>query len=72
MTADGENTAITGQAQGTFVLSGGTPVQPPSPTAHGVVVPLTPAQATAGPRTSATYVVQVTNVGSADDTSAWP
>jgi uncharacterized membrane protein len=45
----------------------GTPVPPADPVAHGVVVALTPAQATAGQGDTVSYVVQVTNTGSADD-----
>ena len=40
----------------------------PDPEAHGVVVSLSPTQASAGQGTPANYVVQVTNTGSADDT----
>jgi len=50
---------------GDLILAG-TPTIDPA--AHGVVLTLTPAQATAGQGTAASYVVQLTNTGSADDT----
>ncbi len=53
-------------SQADLVLSG-TPVLPDS-ASHGIVVSITPAQATAGIGTSATYVLQLTNTGSADGT----
>jgi uncharacterized repeat protein (TIGR01451 family) len=54
-------------AQGTLTLAG-QPVIQPYLQAHGVVATLTPAQATAGQGTSATYTVRLINTGSADDT----
>ena len=51
---------------GDLILAGQPPVLDPD--AHGVVVTLTPISATAGQGSSATYVVQLTNTGSADDT----
>ena len=45
----------------------GQPVSTPDLTAHGVVLSLSPAQGSIGQNTSASYVVQVTNTGSADD-----
>jgi uncharacterized membrane protein len=65
VTADA-GTGFTASVQGTLTLAG-TPVLP-DPEAHGVVVTLTPASASAGQGTSATYIVQITNTGSADDT----
>ena len=59
--------AASGTATATLVIAG-APVVQPDTTAHGVVVSLTPAQATAGQGTSAQYVVQLSNTGSADDT----
>jgi hypothetical protein len=53
--------------QGDLILAGQPPA-PPDIEAHGVVVTLTPAQASAGQGTAARYLVQVTNTGSADDT----
>jgi uncharacterized membrane protein/sugar lactone lactonase YvrE len=57
-----------GSVAGDLILAGQPP--PVDGQAHGVVVALTPAQATAGLGTAATYTVQVTNTGSADDTFA--
>ncbi len=61
------NTGVAGYAQGTLDVVG-TPVLPPSPIAQGIVVNVTPVQATAGINTTATYEVQLTNVGTDDDT----
>ena len=59
---------VIGSVAGTLVLAG-APVLPPSdPDSHGIVVSLTPTQATAGQGTSVQYVVQLTNTGSTDDT----
>jgi uncharacterized membrane protein len=65
VTAD-DGKGATGYVQGDLLLAG----QPPAvdPQSHGVVVTLTPTQASAGQGTSATYTVQVTNTGSAEDT----
>jgi len=52
---------------GTLTLAG-MPAVLPQTGAQGVVADLTPAQATAGQGTQASYVVQLTNTGSADDT----
>jgi len=65
VTASGDNGA-TASVQGDLVLQGRP--APPDPDSHGIVALLTPAQATAGQGTSAYYVVQLTNTGSADDT----
>jgi uncharacterized membrane protein len=56
-----------GTATGNLTLAG-APVLPADPDAHGVVLTLTPATASAGQGTAATYTVQVTNTGSTDDT----
>lgn len=61
-------TGATGSVQGTLTLAG-APVLP-DPEAHGVVVSLMPAQATAGQGTRGNYVVRVTNTGSAGETFA--
>ena len=63
------DTGYTGIVQGTLTLAGPPAVQP-DPEAHGVVVSLTPAEASAGQGTAARYVLQLTNTGSADDTFA--
>ncbi len=55
-----------GSAASSLTIAG-QPVIQPDPEAHGVVVSLTPARAVAGQGTSASYVIQLTNVGSADD-----
>ncbi len=60
------NNGASGSVLGNLVLQG-QPV-PPDPESHGIVVALTPAQASAGQATPANYVVQLTNTGSADDT----
>ena len=65
--ADSTGNGVQGTAQATLVLAG-TPVLQPQPDAHGIVAKLTPTKATAGQGTSAQYVVQLTNTGSADDT----
>jgi len=62
----GDSTGATGSVSGDLVLQG-EPV-PPDPNSHGIVAAITPAQATAGQGTSARFVVQLTNTGSADDT----
>ena len=56
----------TASVQGDLVLQG--QATPPDLNSHGIVAILTPATATAGQGTSAQYVVQLTNTGSADDT----
>jgi uncharacterized membrane protein len=56
----------TGSVQGDLVLQGKP--TPPDSKSHGIVLSLIPATATAGQGTSAQYVVQLTNTGSADDT----
>jgi hypothetical protein len=53
--------------QGTLTLVG-EPLNRPDPQARAVVLALTPASATAGQGTSATYLVRVTNTGSLTDT----
>ena len=45
----------------------GQPIPAADLTARGVVLSLSPSQGTIGQNTSAAYVIQVTNVGSADD-----
>ena len=65
VTATGDNGA-TSSVSGDLVLQG-QPVLPDT-NSHGVVVTLVPTEATAGQGTSASYVVEVTNTGSADDT----
>ena len=65
ITANGGNGAVA-SVLGDLVLQG-QPVLP-DPDSHGIVATLTPTQATAGQGTSAQYVVQLTNTGSADDT----
>lgn len=57
---------VTSSVQGSLTLSG-SPVMP-DPESHGVVVTLTPTNATAGPGTTAVYVVRVTNTGSTTET----
>ena len=52
---------------GSSLTIAGQPVIQPDTTLTGVVVSLTPARAVAGRGTSARYVVQLTNVGSTDD-----
>jgi uncharacterized membrane protein/transglutaminase-like putative cysteine protease len=54
-----------GSVQGDLVVAG----QPesPDPNSHGIAVALSPGQASAGQGTSAVYVVELTNTGSADD-----
>src|SRR5262249_23630775 len=65
VTAVGDNGAMA-SVQGNLTLSGAPVV--PDPASHGVVVTLTPAQATAGQGTPAHFVLRVTNTGSATDT----
>ncbi len=55
-----------GSASSSLVIAG-PPVVTPDSSAHGVVVTISPTRAVAGQGTSATYVVQLTNVGSLDD-----
>lgn len=50
---------------GDFVLKGQP--APPDPESHGIVAKITPTKSTAGQGTSAQFVVQLTNSGSADD-----
>jgi large repetitive protein len=64
ITANGGNGSLA-SVEGDLVLQG-QPVLP-DPESHGIVATLTPTQATAGQGTSAQYVVQLTNTGSADD-----
>jgi transglutaminase-like putative cysteine protease/uncharacterized membrane protein len=64
ITAVGDNGAI-GSVQADLVLQG-LPVQP-DPQSHGIVVSITPTQATAGQGTSARYTVRLTNTGSASE-----
>ena len=45
----------------------GQPIPTADLTAHGVVLSLSPSQGTIGQNTSASYMIQVTNVGSADE-----
>jgi transglutaminase-like putative cysteine protease/uncharacterized membrane protein len=66
VTADSAGAA--GSVIGDVVLAG-APVAV-DPQSHGVVVGLAPAAASAGPGTSAVYVVRVTNTGSATTTFA--
>ncbi len=63
--ANGDDGAIAA-VSGDLALQGQPAV--PDPNSHGIVATLTPTQATAGQGTSARYVVQLTNTGSADDT----
>ncbi len=56
-----------GSATASFTLAG-QPVLVPDDQSHGIVASITPTQATAGQGTSAQYVVQLTNTGSAEDT----
>jgi len=63
--ANGDNGAVA-SVLGELILQG-QPVLP-DPQSHGIVATLTPSQATVGQGTSAQYVVQLTNTGSADDT----
>ncbi len=67
VTASGNNGAD-GSVQGDLVLQGQP--TPPDTQSHGVVATLTPAQATAGEGTAASFTVAVTNTGSATDTFA--
>jgi uncharacterized membrane protein len=64
VSASGNNEAQA-SVGGDLVLQG-TPA-PLDPESHGIVPTLTPSQATAGQGTSASYVVQLTNTGSADE-----
>jgi hypothetical protein len=64
VTAQGNNGAED-SVSGSLTVAGTTV---PDPASHGVVVSLTPAQATAGQGTSAGFVVRVTNAGSATET----
>ncbi len=57
---------IHGSASASLTLAG-PPVLVPDSQSHGIVAALAPAQSTAGQGTSASYVVQLTNTGSADD-----
>ena len=52
------------RTDGTLVVAG-TPLEPASTTAYGVVVAITPASAVADPGTTVNYTIQVTNTGSA-------
>jgi Ca2+-binding RTX toxin-like protein len=65
-------TATTGgvasSVAGTLTLLGDPLLPTADPEAHGVVVSLSPASATAGQGTPASYVARVTNTGSATDT----
>jgi uncharacterized repeat protein (TIGR01451 family) len=63
------DTGYTGTVQGMLTLAG-TPAVQPDLEARGVVLGLTPASASAGQGTSATFTIQVTNTGSATDTFA--
>ncbi len=65
MTAS-DASGASGSATASLTLAG-QPVLVPDPQSHGIVAALTPAQATAGQGTSTSYVVQLTNTGSADD-----
>jgi uncharacterized repeat protein (TIGR01451 family) len=65
VSASGNNGAMA-SVRGDLILQG-QPV-PPDPQSHGIVASLSPAQATAGQGTSAQFIVQLTNTGSADDT----
>jgi hypothetical protein len=67
VSAQGDNGAVA-SVQGDLVLQGQAAA--PDPESHGIVATLTPAQATVGQGTSARYVVQLINTGSADDTFA--
>jgi uncharacterized membrane protein len=60
------STGATGSVNGTLTLAGQP--APPDPEAHGIVVSLSPTQAGAGQGTPTSYVVRVTNAGSAVDT----
>jgi len=68
VTADGDDGSAA-SVSGNLVVQG-QPTSEPDPNSHGIVATLTPSQATAGQGTSAQYVVQLTNTGSADDTFA--
>jgi uncharacterized membrane protein len=63
----GSAAVATDTAQGTLTLAG-QPADQSYLQAHGVVATLTPAKASAGQGTSATYTVQLVNTGSADET----
>jgi uncharacterized membrane protein len=63
------DTGFVGTVQGMLTLAGPSAIQP-DPQAHGVVIDLTPASASAGQGTPAQYVLQVTNTGSVEDTFA--
>ncbi len=64
VSANGDNGAAA-SVQGDLILQG-QPV-PPDPQSHGIVATLTQTRPTAGQGTSAQYVVQLTNTGSAED-----
>jgi hypothetical protein len=57
--------AIAGSVSATLEVAGAAVFPPPMPTAAGVVVELTPSQATGGQGTAAFFVARVTNTGSA-------
>ncbi len=63
--ASGNNGSMA-SVEGDLVLEGQAVT--PDPNSHGIVAALTPSTVTAGQATSAQYVVQLTNTGSADDT----
>ncbi len=59
-------TGAVGTAAGTLSVAGAA-LPASNPTAYGAVATLTPSSATAGQETTADYVVQVTNTGSAEE-----
>jgi uncharacterized membrane protein len=65
-TVNADEDSNTDYVQGDLVVAGSAPAVDPN--SHGVVLSLTPAQATAGQGTATQYVVQLTNTGSDDET----
>jgi uncharacterized membrane protein len=59
---------VSGQVEGTLVLTGEPVLPEVDPQAHGVVLVVDPLQQTAGQGTAARYKARVTNTGSATDT----
>jgi large repetitive protein len=68
ITAGDSSTGASGTAQGMLTLAG-SPFLPTvsNPNAYGVVASISPAEQTAGPGTSANYVLQITNTGSTNE-----
>ena len=67
ITAQGDNGAR-GAVQGDLLIEGDAVIPAADSNAHGVIMALTPANATAGQGTSARYTVRVINTGSSTET----